>query len=211
MKFWGHVENEDISGWEAVKTLKLAVTDVSGGQRALDVLLGLSLIWEQAKLKLWPFTLELSACTVGWASAGDCFPFFLLLLKIYPFWFLLSCCLCYWPVLLQVWCLIFLSCVTWLPLMFLLTPSGSQCHCLLHRGGTMSPTKCSCSWRRCSVASAKLLDPQTWLAAFQSTEWNVSSPASCPPLSADQDFHYPALADSNIFRNSEMSWFRCSL
>lgn len=48
------------------KGLELAVTNiVSRGQKALEVLLGLSLFQEQANLKFWPFTLELSACTVG--------------------------------------------------------------------------------------------------------------------------------------------------
>lgn len=48
------------------KGLKLAITNiVPRGQKAPEVLLGLSLIQEQANLKFWPFTLELSACTVG--------------------------------------------------------------------------------------------------------------------------------------------------
>lgn len=160
VKFWGYLENEGTNRWEARTALKLAVTNVvSRAQKALRVLLGLPLIHEQASLKLWPFTLELSACTVGWASAGVCFPFFLLLLKTCPFCFLLSCYLCYPPLLLQVSCPIFPHCTAWLPFMLLLLFIGSQCHHVLCRRGGMSHTKCSCCWRRCSVASGKLFLP----------------------------------------------------
>lgn len=110
------------------KGLKFAITNVvSRGQKALEVLLGLSLIQEQANLKYWPFTWELSGCIVRWA-----------LVKVTALSHSFFCWKCTlagssWAAVsatdlcsFQVWCLILLHCSSELPFRITVPSSAAQ-------------------------------------------------------------------------------------